>query len=141
MPHVSQKKLSDQKNKEIYFDFLHIFTDKGTGHSRKKMLGELLTPTEKVMLAKRLAIVVLLHKGVSTYQIENALKVSPSTTARIRLQVEVGFYNEISKYVSKKGSGKDFLDILEKVIYAGMPPRVGGNRWKWLDKIFPPGRR
>jgi uncharacterized protein YerC len=50
----------------------------------REFLSDLLTPAEKIMLAKRLAIVILLEKGYNYRQISRILKVSTST---IRSQV------------------------------------------------------
>ncbi len=43
------------------------------------IINDLLSPTEKVMVAKRIAIIYLLMKNVNYSNICNVLKVSPST--------------------------------------------------------------
>ena len=86
------------------------------------VLGQLFTKTEKLMLAKRLAIIFMLDQKESTYAISNILKVSQSTVARISLKQENGEYGDIIEEMRKQSS---FWAQLQKII----PPRVGRNRF------------
>ena len=49
-----------------------------------RFLKDLLTPTERVMVAKRLAIAILLNKGWGQESIDKTLKVSGATIQSIR---------------------------------------------------------
>ncbi|NIT04611.1 helix-turn-helix domain-containing protein [Candidatus Saccharibacteria bacterium] len=51
----------------------------------ERYIFDLLTPTEQIMLAKRLAIAALLVRGLSYQEISKRLKVSTSTVARVNL--------------------------------------------------------
>ncbi len=132
MPHVSKEQLAEKV-------FLHIynqFTDSVSSRSRKKqnILGDLLTKTEKVMLAKRLAIIFMLTEGASLYHIQHVLNVSSSTAARFNRNIENGAYVHIQGRLHTKQKKKDFWDILEVVVRAGMPP-MGRGRWQWLNDM------
>src|SRR3989338_8970598 len=84
MPHISKTKLKQKtflKINTLLIDSLFSKSARGNG---KNVLKSLLTKTEQVMLAKRLAVIVLLDRGYSLYRIAKSLKVSPSTVARIK---------------------------------------------------------
>ncbi|MDP3763828.1 MAG: Trp family transcriptional regulator [bacterium] len=130
MPHISKRKL-DQKIFDKIFKELIIVLEQA--QSKKKftpVLNELLTKTEKIMLAKRLAIVLLLFGDIPQHRIAEVLLVSPTTVSKISFQVEMGKYDSI-----KNISIKEKID-LEKVIWllltAGgiLPPRAGGRYWR-----------
>lgn len=65
-------------------------------------LDDLLTKTEKIMLAKRMAIALMLLKGKDYQEIEVILKVSKATIWRIKI------------WLATKGNG--FRKLLEDVI-------------------------
>jgi hypothetical protein len=71
----------------------------------------------------------MLNKGVPQHVISESLKVSPSTVARISLQVEIGKYGNILR-VSTDGK-ENIFNILEKMLLMGMPP-YGRRRKKKL---------
>lgn len=133
MPHVSKKKLDNTISKKLWNQLLQIFKDAGKRSATNSIVGELFTPTEQIMFAKRLAIVLLLDKGVPQHVITDELNVSPSTVTRMSLNIEIGKYEEILKISGKKS----VLDILEKLILMGMPPRVGRGRWNHWGRFSP----
>lgn len=133
MPHVSSRKLNKAISKKLWNQLLKIFKDAGRKSATNAIVSELLTHTEKIMFAKRLAIILLLDKGIPQHVISNKLNVSVSTVTRMSLNVEIDKYNEILKISSKKG----ILDVLEKIILMGMPPRVGRGRWNHWGRFTP----
>lgn len=103
-------------------------------HDRKKVgsiLGELLTETEQIMLAKRLAIILMLFGETPQHRIAEALLVSPTTVSKIASEIEKGKYGAL-----RRVSGHEKIDI-EKLVWqimtaSGlMPPRIGGKKY-WL---------
>ncbi len=123
MPHVSKRLLQKEQYLEIHKQFYKIIKELSISGNAKLVFDELFTKTEKLMLAKRLAIILLLDQGESIYAIENALKVSPSTVARISLAYEEEKFANLIKEIKKQNS---FVSQMEKII----PPRVGRNRFK-----------
>ncbi len=99
----------------------------GSGKT-KVIFNELLTKTEKIMLAKRLSIILMLESEESEYAIKNTLKVSGSTVGRISDKFEKGDYEELLKEVKLQ---KSFWIQLQKII----PPKVGRNRFKHFLKF------
>ena len=130
MPHVSKRKLDKETFDKIFKKLVLILEYAQNKKKFVSVLEEILTGTEKVMLAKRVAIVLLLLGDIPQYRISKALIVSPTTVAKMSLQVEEGKYDSI-----KNISTKEKID-LEKVVWllltAGgiLPPRVGGKYWR-----------
>ena len=130
MPHVSKKQLDKETFEKIFRKLIAVLERAQNQKKLTPILDELLTETEKIMLAKRLAIVLMLSGNTPQHRISEALFVSPSTVTRISLGIEIGKYDLI-RSISKK----DRVD-LEKIIWllltAGgiMPPRVGRKYWR-----------
>ena len=78
MPHVSKKRLDKRQEKELIRNFELVLTKISNDSQMHDFLGSLLTPTEKVMLAKRLAIVVLLKEEIPQASVVSAFKRNPS---------------------------------------------------------------
>lgn len=133
MPHISKKKLPQEEirklKKELVCSLERSFVDMKSG----LVFSEFFTSTEKVMLAKRLAVIAMLKKGVSTYMISEALAMSPSTTERMRNAYEKGKYRHVTLHALGK---KDIWNILEAILEGKgiMPPKYGKGRWRSLDK-------
>lgn len=123
MSHVSKKLLEQKKFFDIHKELFKAIAELSRSGRTSVALGELFTKTEKLMLAKRLAIICMLDRKESIYAIERALKVSPSTVARISLGCEKGAYSHLISEIRGQNS---FWVQLEKII----PPRVGRNRFK-----------
>ena len=123
MSHVSKQQLDQinfiKINKELYKVIRGLVNNGQT----KIFLDQVLTGTEKMMIAKRLAIISMLDKGESSYSIEKMLKISSSTVARISRKYESGDFNKLVKELRLYES---FLHQLQRII----PPRVGRNRFK-----------
>lgn len=133
MPHVSSIKIQEKLFVELFEQLASLQTN-----LQKKeavgLMGDLLTDTEKVMVTKRCAAVLMLHQGHSSYEVWNMLKLSQSTVARIKLGYEVGAYDHLVTIFDTKKIAKDrFWETLEKVLQLGMPS-MGKDRWKFLDK-------
>jgi len=134
MPHISKKKLKQEIFEEIHKSFLKALSRSGRSNSIEFFSSQFFTKTERIMFAKRLAIIALLQKEFSYYKIENLLKVSPSTVARIDNNLQQGQYNSLIKILKIRTKEESFWKNLEKVLRAGLP-EMGKNRWEWLDDI------
>ncbi len=129
MTHVSKKALPDEKQEEL-FEQLNKIVSRLDKSSTPEFLDELLGTEEKIMLAKRLAAIILYIEGNSSYRVWTLLKISPSTADRIRLNFQIGKYKAIQKFVTEnKTEYARILKTLETILQAGLPPR-GRGRWK-----------
>lgn len=137
MPHVSKKRLKKAVATELADQFLTFLALAQTKKEARILANELLSQTERVMLAKRLATVVLLVRGYSFTQIEEALGVTRQTVIRVWKDTKVGKYEKIARYArehTRHFKQESFMEELIRVIHFGMPPRAGRGRWKFLNK-------
>ena len=131
MPHISQKPLSEEEFKRIYKEFIRSVSRFKDQKSFEQFFWEFLTPTEKVMLAKRLAVIVLLNKGLSSYEIWKFLNVSPSTIERLGVKLDRNGYKHIVKTLSDKKV--KFIKFVEALVFILEPPPYHASKKKYLE--------
>lgn len=134
MAQVSRRLISQEVWERIFNLFLETFV-----HIRKKdqlqsFVTEFLTPTERIMLAKRLAIAVLLTKGHDYRSIANLVRVTPSTIARVNvfLKYEGKGFNSVIQDIFKRQAIQIIWEEIKGII--DVPP---GSELKrpWLRKV------
>lgn len=122
MPHVSQNKLPGKIEDEIIKNLNLALTFIRSGEEMISFLGALFSSTEKIMLAKRLAMIILIEDGMSDSQIADLLHLTPITVAKMRLFYEArgqGFRIALKKLEEQKRL-RDFKDtILSLVEFVG----------------------
>ncbi|MDP2642035.1 MAG: Trp family transcriptional regulator [bacterium] len=129
MSHVSRKQLSNREFNEIYKSLIRSL-HKLKGDSLENFFWEFLTPTEKVMLAKRLLVIILLEQGVSQYKIWKMLNVSPSTIERYGKKLDRGGFEHMRKIL---GTKEDKLTKIIKAIWHVIePPPYHVSRDKYI---------
>jgi Trp operon repressor len=127
MPHVSKLELSKEEFEKVYSEFLRTIDRSAKQGKSFKVLGEFLTRTEKMMFAKRFAVIVMLTREVPIYQIAESLHMSPATIDRMSLKFEMGKYDSLVKVF------KDSPDIWEIVVYSlltagGILPPIAAHK-------------
>ena len=132
MPHISSKKLKKEYLQKLYNEFSVALEKSAKKSWLKIFLNDFLTRTEKIMLAKRFAVIYLLSQDVPATYIAEALSMSPATIFRMSLKYNIGKYSSLLKTIKEEGRG--VWQILEKILKAGLPPRAGRGRWKFLYK-------
>ncbi len=131
MTHISKHQLRPDHLSRLFRQFSNI-SSKLDNTTALGFFDDLLGREEKIMLAKRLAAIVMCLEGNSSYRISQLLYMSPSTTERIKLNYQIGKYAHIEKLLTKnKTDYNKFWKTLEIVLQAGMPPQ-GRGRWKSL---------
>ena len=111
---------------------LDTLSVKGSPVRRRKIARELLTGIERLMLAKRLAVICMLGEGVSFQEICSKLKVSPSTVNRLWSQVQKGKFKETLQLVQKDKTSAKLLALVEALV---MPRSRNEARWKFIDEL------
>lgn len=132
MPHISSKKLKKEHLQKLYNEFSTALEKSAKKSWIKKFLNDFLTHTEKIMFAKRFSVIYLLSKDVPVSYIAETLGMSPATIFRMSLKYEIGKYYLLIKAI--KNDDNNIWIILEKILRAGLPPRPGRGRWKFLYK-------
>ena len=131
MTHVSRKKMSSVIEKKVTDAFMRSLfsTSLAMGKARVRSI---LTPTERIMLAKRLAIIAMLDADNSYYRIQKTLNVSVSTVSRLHRRLLAGDFNPLRSIFKR---GLSFLDYLELFLSAGMPSIAGPRDQKRIEAI------
>ncbi len=117
MPHLSAKTVKKKIYNRITREFIELIASVRTKDKTKALLRELLTPTEQAMLAKRLALIIMIKKGFSFQTIERALKVSPSTVVRFWKKTKTNTFPEIIASVLSKKARNEFWDLISDLIH------------------------
>ena len=130
MPHISRHKLNPELSHKIFRKLIVTFEKADKNHGISAIINELFTDTEKVMFAKRVAIVLMLSNNTPQHRIVDILKVSPTTVAKISLHIEIGRYNMILK--TSREEKMDMEKIVWNILTVGgiMPPKVGRSYWR-----------
>lgn len=105
MPHVSKKQIPYKTLQQILNSLVYVFKDTKETKQMSQFLDAFLSKTEKIMLAKRLAIVFLLSEGVEETKIADTLAVTQPTVSRIKLWYETkgsGYKVAINKIKKQK---------------------------------------
>ncbi len=136
MTNISKKGLSQEEFQSL-FDRMDTFVAKLSVKNSTDFFEELLGNEERVMLAKRLAAIVMCIEGCSIYRISQSLKISPSTAERIHDAYTNGAYLKIERlFARNQDDFEDFCRTLEVILRAGLPPRAGRNRAHfWFKKL------
>lgn len=88
MTKVSRLPLRLDVWERIFNLYIETLADLKDPKELSKFINSFYTPTEKIVLAKRLALMVLLAKGQRYDDIRQILKISPPTIARMSLKVK-----------------------------------------------------
>ncbi len=115
MPHISAKKIKANVLEDLEKN-IDIFLTDTSIKQRHGVFKEIITETERIMLAKRIAMVFLLEKGFSTYETSKRLSISPSTAERFQLTISRGKYKQTLSMLKKFKNTNRFLRILTEII-------------------------
>lgn len=114
MPQVSRYVLKNEVEKRMFKVFEKTISDIRKDSDVKSFINDLLTPTEKIMLAKRLGIAVLLSKGYDYRSISKVLRVSTTTILAIVKQAAIngqGYKIAVDNVLRDEGREEVFLKM------------------------------
>ncbi len=137
MPHVSKKTLRRKTFRHVSRDLIELIAGLRSKGEIQTFLTELLTPTERIMLAKRLAVIFMLKKNYGFETVWRTLNVSPSTVARFWKRTKTHSYPTISKKINNEKTREEFWNSFERALLAGMPPMSA----RQARRLFPRKRR
>ena len=132
MAQVSHRRISAKVEKRIFDLFFQAIAKLDNERDVSVFLDDFLTPTERIMLAKRLSIALMLIKGYDYRTIQSTLKVSLPTISGVSVWVKYRGrgYQKILERILRQ---EKFNDILEKVdetigkVFSPVPPK--GSDW------------
>jgi uncharacterized protein YerC len=112
MPRVSPRPLKKEIEKEITANLRWVFSQLKSEPAARDFLDDFLTDEERLMLAKRLAVIYLLKEGFSYNKISEALKITPVTIGKIRLISKSG-KTRTSEILSRMGKRSSLNEALK----------------------------
>lgn len=130
MPHISKNKLSNKVEDDLSDTLDLILSNLNKKESVRQFLLALLTPTERVMLAKRLAIIILLNEGFPESHIAQTLHVTRITVSRLQFFLEARGqgYEEAFGILKKEDDLKQLKSTLLNLVEYTV--RAAGGRVK-----------
>lgn len=129
MTKVSRRILSQALQKHIFELFVKIIVDLNSPDDVEIFLEDLLSPTERIMLVKRLAIAILLTKGYTYDDIDETLKVSRPTIMNVSFWLKNGKsgYKKAIDRILKTQKREEFFDKIEEILLQLSPPKRYGS--------------
>lgn len=115
MTQISKYSIKQDLYNEILNIFVRVISGLRSEGSVKLFLNEFLSPTEKIMLAKRMAVGIFVAKGYGYKEIGDALKMSTSTIAEYALAYKYkdGYKEIINKILRNKIVEKHIYELIE----------------------------
>lgn len=134
MVHLSRFQLPDETLKKIFNLFIQVVGDRNDKQEFEKILVELVSLPERIMIAKRLGIIYLLQKNIGVINICYALKVSKSTVYKYAMNKNSNTVNVLNHTVRTEKFYRFFENIFDSLYD---DPGVPGHNWKvgWEHRI------
>ena len=134
MAQVSKRPIRKEVVDRMYEILYQTVKDLKTDQEIKEFLDDFLSPVERIMLAKRLAIALLLTKGYRYETIAYTLKVTPPTIAAVAISLRYTGrgYKRVAEKILRQEKIKDFLDKIDDVIADSVP--AGKGPWMYLAR-------
>lgn len=85
MVRISRYRVKTEILNSIYQLFFEIISKEKNKDSFFQVIDDIISPSEKIMIAKRIAVIYLLIKQIKTEDIINILKTSKGTVAKFAL--------------------------------------------------------
>jgi uncharacterized protein YerC len=134
MTQVSKYPISKEVEGRIFEVLTEVIADLKQSLEINEFLEDFLSPVEKIMLAKRLSIAVLLAKGYDYRQIQKILHVTPPTIASVNLSLKYtgqGYKRVVEKIIHGEKM-EEFWQKVDDVIADLVPPK--GRNWSYWRK-------
>lgn len=112
---ISQRKIDQEIETLMFGLLLDTFALFNSTKKVDRFLGDILTDTERVVIAKRLAIALMIMKNYGYNQICSTLKVSPPTVAKVKtwLQYKGNGFRQVLKEMGEHEDLEGFWKRLE----------------------------
>lgn len=137
MAQISKYPISKEVADRIFEVFLKTFVEIKSKEDADQFISDFLTPTEKIVLAKRLAIAFLLEKGCDYQTIQKIIKVSAPTIASVNTARKYGnnsYKKIISKIISEEKLMDFFDEAIQKILSIPAQGGKGSGVWRYLKE-------
>lgn len=136
MSQVSKNKLNAKVYDKIFSLLPEFFGRLSRKNQEQALINTIFSSSERVMIAKRLAISFMLIKGYTYHQIMEKIKVSLGTVAKVAeltKNADDVFVKELHS-VAKEEQFVEFLNIIGYKLEIALPPK--GSNWSvWRRRI------
>ena len=134
MPQVSKYPISKDVYERVFEVFLKTISALKTKGQVENFLEEFLSPTEQIMLAKRLAIAFLLAKKYDYREISKILRVSTGTVGKVAMNCEEGssFAKVVNKILQDEKIEEFWLTVGEKLASIGAAAKSKSGGWIYI---------
>ena len=132
---VSKKYISKERIDRIYKLLFNLLIKINNKEQAKQILSELLTSTEQLMIAKRIACYYLISSNLTIAEISDILKLSTSTVFYFRINYKNNklLRELLANFIFKDKLKKSINDLFIEFYYNN--PRKGSD-WSYNKKTY-----
>lgn len=136
MTQISKYPVQKDVYDEIFDTFLQVIANLNTKDRVLEFFDEFLTPTEKIMFSKRLAIGLLIAEGCDYKEIKNLLKISSGTISIFSsfYKYGEGYKGVIDKIKTDKEVSEFLRKIGEKISALSSFGGKGSSAWRSINR-------
>ena len=133
---LSKRPIKEKILIKLYRLFFEVIIKADSKADFLSLMDEILSPTEKIMMAKRIGIIYLLIKKVDYREIGDILKVSSATTGKYALYFhdKNSYLVNIIKDMLVKEKNMGFLEDLFAEIMFQPGIKIGHHKLAWEHK-------
>jgi len=137
MIRLSYLKIKEEDYNKIFSIFYKVIGETENKDEFNRILIDLLTPAERIMLIKRIAVIYLLLKDIDYLTICRVLKVSNGTVSKYRFLMEdsKGIVPVIKKMIKNEKIWLFFEEIFSEIFYPGLPGISWTASWEIRNKL------
>jgi len=132
---ISRNKVDDEVLEKLFSLFFEVVGKRENKEEFQRLINDVFSSTERIMVAKRIAIIYLLTKNIDYRIICEVLKVSASTVFKFRLLTEES--KGIVPILKKILRGEKISQFFEEILLTFNRPGKYGVNWSqaWKDKM------
>lgn len=127
MSQISRRNIDKTLEDYIFKNFVKTISKLKESSEIQNFIDDLLSPIEKTMIIKRLAIAVMLTKGYTYEQIDHTLKVSRPTIKNVSFALKYNQKNGYKKAVEetlKDHNKEELFDKVEELLLSISPKKL-----------------
>ena len=136
MVHVSKKYIKQDSLERMASLFQNIISNSFSQSEFGQLIDDIMTPTEKIMMVKRIFILYLIHKQVPQDDISKAVKVSSGTVSRYAvayIHCSPIIKDLFSKIETKEKIINIIDDLFSELFYQ---PGLYKNHWQFYQEYL-----
>lgn len=139
MSQVSRHPLSKASYERIFEILFEAVLKIQNKNEAEDFLSDFLTPTEKIVLAKRISVAVLLAKDYDYRTIRSILHVSPPTIASVNTAMKYnqkGYRQVVDRLLKEEKLNNFLLSVAETVAKIGSVGGKGSADWRKVKQYI-----